>query len=213
MEMDRQYIEHFIDIDEMLELKMKIPKRLNALELKALMTKADKLFKLSEVQISATTPIGQIRDVRTYAKSMWNDEFLRILVTMKDNGAKVPQIGKKLNKLSNSTYFKNKRCWSKLNYLTKYGLINKYRGKAPVTNTEVPQEMKVSSTNNVSHKKGGFRQKIYTDEIITKMKEFYYSVKNSTKVKDELNKHFGTKFNSKQISDKLYQLKMKGEIK
>jgi len=57
---ENERIEHIVEVDEYLEVKLKIPKRLNAMSLKALMTKATKLFNMAEI------PIVQ---KRTYNKS------------------------------------------------------------------------------------------------------------------------------------------------
>lgn len=46
-------VEHTVEIDEYISATIKIPKKLTAIELKALMVKANKLFNLAEVPIVA----------------------------------------------------------------------------------------------------------------------------------------------------------------
>ena len=54
MEVDEknEMIEHTIEIDEYVSVTLKIPKVLTAIELKALMYKANKLFNLAEVPLT-----------------------------------------------------------------------------------------------------------------------------------------------------------------
>jgi len=48
---DNELIEHEIKVDKFLSVKMKIPKKMDALELKALATKSQKLLNLSDLSV------------------------------------------------------------------------------------------------------------------------------------------------------------------
>jgi len=61
-------IEHEIKIDDNIIVKMNIPKVLTAIELKALMHKANKLFNLSEVTIVDTKRKYVSRNKKDYTK-------------------------------------------------------------------------------------------------------------------------------------------------
>jgi len=214
--LDRKYIEHFVDIDEMMELKIKIPERLDALELKALMSKADKLFKLSEVQI-----ISEQREPKTYKRNKdgyfrWNEELITKLVEMKDKGFKVPQISQHLCSIANDDYFTTKRCWGKLGYIQTHNLWKKYRGQ------KVPQEIKVSSvpdvkTTNVATKpkklfpKGQFVKK-FTEQMKDSIKHHYAQGKKSKELTELLNEEFNQNFTAKQVADKINYMKRQGVI-
>lgn len=51
---EQENVEHIVEIDKYIEVKLKIPKRLSAMDLKGLMSKTDKLFKLSEAKMVST---------------------------------------------------------------------------------------------------------------------------------------------------------------
>ena len=51
-----EILTHYIKVDDYTELVLKIPKVLTAIELKALMVKANKIFNISEVPMRVETP-------------------------------------------------------------------------------------------------------------------------------------------------------------
>ena len=69
-------IDHIVEIDSHISATLKIPVRLSAIELKALMVKANKLFNLSE------TPLMDIQK-RTYQKRTHRDDAEKKLATLR----------------------------------------------------------------------------------------------------------------------------------
>jgi hypothetical protein len=57
-------VEHIIAIDSNIELRMKIPKVIDALSFSGLLEKSRKLLKLSEVEISSSRPVSRVYNGR-----------------------------------------------------------------------------------------------------------------------------------------------------
>lgn len=70
-----ELIEHTVRVDEHISVQMKIPKELDALALKGLMVKANKLMNLSEVPVAAAKP-------KKAPYGFWNDELRAELKAM-----------------------------------------------------------------------------------------------------------------------------------
>lgn len=221
---ERNLIPHFIQIDEMMELKMLIPETLDALELKALMVKADKLFKLSEVTIQAN-PDGRTLRSGGYNR-IWTPQMLVRAVQLKEFSTykKEHQIATKLNEEFNTDYFTAKRVWQKFSYLKKKKTYKEYKNEAekkasgnkqkqPLTELR-PTPVEISPKTNKPKKnfpKGQFEKK-FSDEMKNTIKETYSIYKNSGKVTEVLNDEYGTEFTKKQVADKINYMKRQGVI-
>ncbi len=107
--MNQKLVEHTIVVDEHVEVTLKIPKVMNALELKSLSTKATKLFNLAEVPIVNNKTRG----------NGWSNQMERILYTLKTT-TKLgwDDIGKKVGKTGG-------QCLAKTMYMKKTGKWHK----------------------------------------------------------------------------------------
>lgn len=208
--LDREFVEHFIDIDELMELKMKIPKRLDALELKALMVKADKLFKLSEVTIApqeSTEPRHyRKRNGKKSGWKKWTDDMLIELVAMNEQGIKATEIAEKINAKYGSE-FDSKMVWQKIWYLQRKKTYKSYIGKELGTSV-VPVQEDGEQKKRMPPNSGKF-----SDEMKNKIVELENDGIDKREIRDTINKEFGTAFSHKQIVDKINYMRKQGEIK
>lgn len=80
--MVEQLIEHEILVDKYITVKLAIPKQLDAVSLKGLMTKANRLFSLSEIELqSVSAPKTKLYTRHTWTAS--ETEFLAEMVKVK----------------------------------------------------------------------------------------------------------------------------------
>lgn len=84
-EEENELIEHKIEIDEYVSATLRIPKVLTAIELKALMIKANKLFNLADV------PLAAGGSPRRYVRNSLGDEQKKALIKEYDG---VNSVGK-----------------------------------------------------------------------------------------------------------------------
>lgn len=84
-------IEHEVIIDRYTKITLSIPKQLDATELKSLMTKANKLFSLSEIEIqSKGTRLIQNRH-------RWNKEENDFLIALAKSNVRLNEVIKLFN--------------------------------------------------------------------------------------------------------------------
>lgn len=83
--MSEELIEHTIIVDEHISVQMKIPKELDALALKGLMVKANRLMNLSEVQIQ--TQKKSVKKSQQNGNFDWTPERLSELKQMTKTAA------------------------------------------------------------------------------------------------------------------------------
>lgn len=82
-----ELLEHTIYIDEYLEARLKIPKQLTALDLKALMSKANKMFNLAEVPIVQKTTQPQTGTIGGRKEATrWTKEIRLDMARLKIDG-------------------------------------------------------------------------------------------------------------------------------
>lgn len=214
---EQEYYEHYIDIDEMMELKLKIPKHLNVLELKALMVKTDKLFKVSEVKIVKNSIAGQRRsEAISYRKqNIFKKDVLIDIVNLNERKIDVPVITKYLNDKYGKKYglkVPSKRVHTKIWYL-------KNKSKNYDTFYNPDYEVDLEEINKIIPSKRKYTRKVnkpyskYSNEITNTMIIRVEMGETSKEVRDFINKKYETNFSKKQIADKIYQLRKKGVIK
>jgi len=85
MENKEDVIIHKVIIDESISAELKIPKVMTALDLKALMHKANKLFNLSETNITASKP-------RNGTTVQWTPELDKQLKKLTKEGKKPAEV-------------------------------------------------------------------------------------------------------------------------
>ena len=199
--MQSELIEHTVEIDEYLSATIKIPKVLDALELKALMAKANKLFNLAEVPIANTQK-------RKYTKSSekwktFSPEMVDFIIATINSGADYNQLTKNFNEKFNSNvdkdrlmkkvyYIKNRKQWDNSLKLPEQGrqIVKTENGGSVVKKTRKKRTMtKYTKSQN--------------DLINNLIKEG----KPATEIYNELTKKFGNKFKKKGIHDKIYKIK------
>ena len=171
-------IEHEIIIDDNILVKLKIPKVLTAMELKALSMKADKMFKLSDAVMPPTAHKG--RPSKSVA-SLFTDEMGYDIVMMRDE-EQLPYeaIASRINA-------KYDKMFTKDNVQAKY------------------YNQKTKQKNGVQTK--GINSTLWNEEKLEYLKKLINS-HVSYKVKAErMNKKFNTDFTSKAIQKKFYNLK------
>ena len=92
--MNDELLLHTIKVDEYISVDMKIPRELDALSLKGLMLKANRLLNLSEVAIPVATP-----KTRNKVNGFWTEEkrvaFKKELKAAKTNQLAFASFGKK----------------------------------------------------------------------------------------------------------------------
>lgn len=93
---EEELIDHFIELDRYVQVTLRIPKNLNALELKGITDKAQKLYKIAEIPLEAVPQAP--REPRKYKKAksrfngsgsnykkqMWFPQMVSELYRMKD---------------------------------------------------------------------------------------------------------------------------------
>jgi len=95
-----EQIEHEVIVDDNIIVKLKIPKILTAMELKALSMKADKLFKLSDATMPRTFS-------NTKGTAMFSAEQTEDIVIFKEaEKLNYEQITEKLNKKYGTNFIK-----------------------------------------------------------------------------------------------------------
>lgn len=211
---EKDYLEHYVDIDNMMELKLKIPKRLDPLELKALMVKTDKLFKLSEVTIDRD--VGEVKKTtRNYVKknnkasyNIWTEDMTKSAVVLKELGIKPTRIAEKLNEKYKTDYFNNKNIWAKFAYLKRKNEYDSYVPK------EKPQSSEKTDTISVEDKKqNNNRLKLFSEDMVNTIVVRVEMGDDVKSVRDFVNNKYETSFSRSQINNKINYLKKKGEIK
>ena len=110
-----ELLEHEVVIDEHIKVTLMIPKKLSALELKALMVKSNKLFNLSEVPI--------ISEKRKY-KRIFSDDMIRDIKALHNKGLKGKAITNELNKI-HSTSLSYRTVINKIYVMNKNGQLDK----------------------------------------------------------------------------------------
>lgn len=192
-EQDEGYI-HTIIIDPYITIAWKIPKVITPIELKAMSSKVNKLFNLSEVQIIEQSTSTAKRKYGGH----WTDALKEKTKELYGKGTKPKEIAKAIYEMSGDTYFSNTSgVHSQLNYLKRKGFLN---GKKTVT----PRR-----TRNIM----GINKRFSAEDIAEIISIWGSGKKTSVEVRDALNEKMSKSYSKKQITDKLYQLKVKGMIK
>jgi len=83
MENKKEMITHKVIIDDSISAEIKIPKVMEAIDLKALMHKANKLFNLSETNITASKQSGTVQ---------WTPELDKQLKKLTKEGKKPAEV-------------------------------------------------------------------------------------------------------------------------
>ena len=109
-----ELLEHEIVIDEHIKVTLMIPKKLSALELKALMVKSNKLFNLSEVPIINKKKYNHI----------FSDNMIRDIKALHNKGLKGKAITNELNKI-HSTSLSYRTVINKIYVMNKNGQLDK----------------------------------------------------------------------------------------
>lgn len=100
-------IEHDVIVDDNISVKLKIPKVMTAIELKALSMKADKLFKLSDVNIPRSYKKRTTATNENGKRAMFTEEMGREIYEWRSkNHMSYEQIAVRLNKKYNADYTK-----------------------------------------------------------------------------------------------------------
>lgn len=205
-----EMLTHMIIIDEFMTLEWKIPKVITPLQLKAMNSRVNKLFNLSEVPIS---------DDQEYTHH-WKPELKDKLVELYNQGEKAIPIANILLEISGDSYFSQPNVvHQQINYLKKIGRIThrKYtKRNGNVQNVieqvpQVPQETKVVEKD--IRNKEGINKRFTEEEVAQIIALWGEGKKSSVEIRDEFQTRFGKLFSRKQVGDKLYSLKKKGMIK
>jgi hypothetical protein len=101
--MSEELVDHKVVIDDHVEVTLKIPKVMSALELKGLTTKATKLFNLAEVPIVQKKPV-QKKPVQKKNGYGWTPEMDAKLMQMKREGKSLRAIGQAIGRSDATVY-------------------------------------------------------------------------------------------------------------
>ena len=108
--MEKELIEHTVEIDNYITATLRIPKVLDAMELKALMVKANKLFNLAEIEIldrkPAGRPVGSISKTPVKKHYGWTKQEETMLMEKIKAGIPTSTIAKEINKSPQAVYNK-----------------------------------------------------------------------------------------------------------
>lgn len=112
--MAKECFVHDITVDEFIEVKLKIPKVMDAMDLKALTMKANKLFNLATLEVptmQSSKPKGRpkgskTKEVSRGLKSMFSDEILKDIVKYKETNYSYKRMAKRINKDYESNFTK-----------------------------------------------------------------------------------------------------------
>ena len=113
-----ELIEHEVIINDMMEIKMKIPKKMTAMDLKALMVKANKIFSISDTSIDdsrskiGVTSGAWIRGPRT----AWTPETDKKMNKLWNDGENIRSVMSKLEEMGCESLTKAK-VYSRKDYL------------------------------------------------------------------------------------------------
>ena len=106
----REVDEHIVQIDDYLEVKLRIPKVMRPDELEGLMNKSRKLLSMSNVQISEKTlPSERISTVPKQISKPWTEQDKQRVKEMVVSGKKVKEIAKEMNRSIMSIYMIKQR--------------------------------------------------------------------------------------------------------
>jgi hypothetical protein len=210
-----EMLTHIIFIDEYMRLEWRIPKVITPLQLKAMNSKVNKLFNLSEVQIAEdqAQPITKIsqsyikkRKYRKYGDSHWTQELKEKLKEMYNQGMVGVPIAKALLEISGDSYFNDINVvYQQINYLKKQGII-KRRKRGQNVRQLVPQETGVGN-------KFGTNKSFSPDEINVMIELWNSGIKSCPEITQKLNERTGKAYTYRQVVNKIYGLKVKGLIK
>lgn len=88
-------IEHIVEVGDDIEVKLKIPYRLTAMELKALSMKANKLFGLSDVPLAARRTTSGTRPTN---RRLFTEEMTEDVRRLRKSGMIASKVAEELNK-------------------------------------------------------------------------------------------------------------------
>jgi hypothetical protein len=211
--MDNEMFEHIVEVDPMIEVRMKIPKRITALELKALMSKATKLFNLAEVPIREKPTQKPKVDGRKHngrkkgsGYELWTKPMIKDMLVLKKNTENMSEVAHVLNEKYNTDYFTGKKCWGKFYYIKKKNLFHKYQDK-PV------KPMKVQMEERRKEQKKKHRPHAnWTLEMVEKLKKYYNIGASNKDIRNYLNESFKVRLRAQQVKDKINYMVSKGEL-
>jgi len=197
----KEMISHQIIIDDFMVLEWKISKQITPIELMAMVSKVNKLFKLSDVPIAEEQRQEQPQqqhDFNTRKKSKWTDEIRNHLIQLYNDGGTARVISKTLKSVYGNYFTEQHTTWQ-LAYLKKIGVIQK-RGKKNVT--ESPQEVKVKT----------YRKSKVTPEASNMIKTMYQAGEQDIIIlRDRVNKALNLSLGKKQVYHIIYyMIKIKG---
>lgn len=217
--MEREHAKHYVKLDDMMELTMKIPVHLDVLELKALMFKADKLFKLSEVQILQHKVAGYRRSeaIKTRQYKIYNKKVLIDLLNLKVRKVSAPKVadylnskyGEKLGMAINS-----KKVNAKYHYHNSVRKnINDFYDRnyeMPAFYTKEVEQVETPETEEREVKK--HHKAIYTGEQEQLVMDLHNKGAKGNEITKKFNKAFGVKFLRRQLVDKVKHLVKTGRV-
>lgn len=213
--MEKEYVDHFIKLDDMMELKMKIPVQLNVLELKALMYKADKLFKLSEVKIMQHKIAGQKRSdaLKDRKQNVYSKKVVYDLVNLKKRKVPIPKIAEFLNEKYGSSQglrVSPSQLHSRWHYQKRADNIENYYD----SEYEMPERFSVIARNKKAmHKTTKKYQRMeYTPEMEQFIIDLHNQGAKGLEITDKFNKKFNTNLIRRKIVDKVKSLKFMGKL-
>lgn len=119
--------EHVVTVDKYTKVILSIPKELDALELKAITTKANKLFSMSEIQLPGTQeqPVRQFRRTAPGKTPFLSQpENVNYLKELAENETEFANIVQKYNSRFNLSLTKD-NIYQKIYVMKKKGIVTK----------------------------------------------------------------------------------------
>ena len=208
-----ELLEHIVDIDKFMEVRLKIPKRLNALELKALMSKANKMFNLADVPIVAEhTTIQPLKNVggrpRTWMR-VWNDKIELDLARLRIDGFTAPEIAQFLNEKYNLHLSKgriNSKVYDLKHKDKKWGkLLMKAREMPRISKTGKPAVTEESIQPSGKRPYIHWKQEWIDDIMMLRNTGITYRL-----VTQKINEKYNLQLKTKQVEKKAWVIKTKG---
>ena len=195
--MEKELIEHKVEVDEYISAIIKIPKVLTALELKSLMSKANKLFNLAEVPIvRITRPYNKRvkhsgRGIRVYTP-----EMIDFIIRRVNSGDNYNTLTENFNNKFGKDFSKDK-LMKKVYYIKNRGQWDK--SLIPVVGQEVVfTEVK---------KRKYTKRPPFSNKVKNRVKELIENAKGGSQIFKILQNEGFKNLRKKSITDLTYRLK------
>lgn len=181
---ENEYVEHIIRIDDYMEVRLKIKRVLDAMELHALTLKASKMFNLSEVAIDARKGKQQ--------QKLFDAEAIKDMVVFKESEKlEDAEIAQKINEKYNSEVTE-KQVRTKIINLKSGGKWAKLRQE--LVGNPFAVKFTPEMESEIVH--------LYTNKGIVE----------AEKIKNILNGNYRTDLTKKQVSNKIHKMKGLGKL-